>query len=285
MPLGKTKTLRVFLTIAICYGLLLICGCAWQRKLLYFPTKIPAGDVAQASARSGLEPWRNAAGEIIGWKLAASAASTGSVMVIHGNGGCALQRGYIARPIHDAAALDVFILEFPGYGMREGSPGLKSILAAAEEAFALLPQEKPVYLVSESLGTGVAAFLAKTHPKEIAGMVMFVPYASLPSLAQSKMPLLLPYLFLKDRFEPAAWLKEYRGPIKFVLAERDEIIPVKFGQRLFDSYAGLKALQIIPNVGHEGVTEQSPEWWQDVFGFIGNQKLRTERGKGLPRSA
>ncbi len=215
----------MFLTIVICYGLLLICGCAWQRKLLYFPMKISDGDVAQASARSGLEPWRNAAGEIIGWKLAASSSPTSSVLVIHGNGGCALQRGYIAQPIHDASAIDVFILEFPGYGMRAGSTGLKSFLAAAEEAFVLLPKGKPVYLVSESLGTGVAAHLGKTHPKEIAGMVMFVPYDSLPSLAQSKMPLLLPYFFLVDRFEPAAWLKDYRGPIKFVLAERDAVIP------------------------------------------------------------
>jgi pimeloyl-ACP methyl ester carboxylesterase len=270
MSLRTTKTLRVFLTIAICYGLLLICGCAWQRKLLYFPTKISAGDVEQASARSGLEPWRNAAGEIIGWKLAANSTSTGSVLVIHGNGGCALQRGYFAKPIHDAAALDVFILEFPGYGMRSGSPSLKSILAAAEEAFALLPKDSPVYLVSESLGTGVAAHLAKMFPNEIAGMVMFVPYDSLPSLAQSKMPLLLPYFFLVDRYEPAAWLKDYRGPIKFVLAERDQVIPMKFGQRLVDSYAGPKVLQIIPNAGHDDVGEQSPEWWREVFNYLHN---------------
>ncbi len=270
MSLLTTKTLRVFLTIAICYGLLLICGCAWQRKLLYFPTKISDVDVAQASARSGLEPWRNATGEIIGWKLAANSTSTGSVLVIHGNGGCALQRGYIAKPIHDAAALDVFILEFPGYGMREGSPSMKSLLTAGEEAFALLPKDKQVYLVSESLGTGVAAHLAKTHPNEIAGMVMFVPYDSLPSLAQSKMPVLLPYFFLVDRFEPAAWLRDYRGPIKFVLAERDEVIPKKFGQRLCDSYAGPKALQIIPNAGHDGVAEQTQEWWQAVFNYFRN---------------
>lgn len=260
----------MFLTIAIVYGLFLICGCAWQRKLLYFPTTISAGDVAQASARSGLEPWRNATGEIIGWKLAASSASTGSVLVVHGNGGCALQRDYIAQPIHDAVAVDVFILEFPGYGMRAGSPSLKSFLAAGEEAFTLLPKEKPIYLVSESLGTGVAAHLAKAHPNEIAGMVMFVPYDSLPSLAQSKMPVLLPYFFLVDRFEPAVWLREFRGPIKFVLAERDEVIPKKFGQRLADSYAGPKALQLFPDAGHDDVAEQSPEWWQDVFSFFHN---------------
>lgn len=269
----QAKLRRVLLTLAIFYGLLLICGCAWQRKLLYFPTKISAGDIAQATARSGLNPWRNAAGEIIGWKLAATSSSTGSVLVMHGNAGCAVQRGYFAKPIHEAATLDVFILEFPGYGMRGGSPSLKSFLAAAEEAFGLLPKEKPIYLVSESLGTGVAAHLGKTFPRDIAGMVMFVPYDSLPSLAQSKMPLLLPYFFLVDRYEPAVWLKEYRGPIKFVLAERDVVIPVKFGQRLVDSYAGPKMLQIVPHAGHDDVGEQSPDWWQEVFNYFRSDKI------------
>jgi len=175
------------------------------------------------------------------------------VLVIHGNGGCALQRVCFAEPIHDSGKWHVFILEFPGYGMRSGSPSLKGFLAATEEAFALLPEGKRNYLVSESLGTGVAAHLRKTHPTEVAGMVMFVLYDTLP--------LLLLYLFLVARFEPAAWLKNYRVPIKFVLAELDEVIPMRFGQRLVDSYVGPKVLQIIPGAGHDDVGEQSPEWW------------------------
>lgn len=257
----------MLLTLGIVYGLLLVAGCAWQRKLLYFPTRLPEGEVEQAATRSGLSPWHNAAGQLIGWKLAANAPAAGSVLVLHGNGGCALHRVYFARPIHDAVSFDVFILEYPGYGMREGSPSLKSWLAAGEEAFALLPQEQPIYLVSESLGTGVAAHLAKRHPQKVAGMVMFVPFDSLPSLAQSRMPVLLPYFFLRDRFQPAEWLKDYRGPVKMVLAERDEIIPPKFGQRLFDSYGGPKQLQIIPGATHNEVAEQSPEWWREVFQF------------------
>lgn len=258
----------MLLTIGIVYGLLLVAGCAWQRKLLYFPTKLPAGDVEQASARSGLAPWRNGAGQIIGWKLAASSPTTGSVLVMHGNGGCALQRGYFAQPIHEAGSFDVFILEYPGYGMRDGSPSLKSWLASGEEAFTLLSKEKPIFLVSESLGTGVAAHLAKLHPKEIDGMVMFVPYDSLPALAQSRMPLLLPYFFLVDRYKPAEWMKDYRGPVKMILAERDEIVPPKFGQRLFDSYAGPKRLEIISGATHNEVAEQSSAWWRETFDGI-----------------
>jgi pimeloyl-ACP methyl ester carboxylesterase len=265
-PARTKKKMLPIITAVLCgYVLLVLCGCAWQRKLLYFPTRLTPAEAKELAGREGFSPWQNSAGEIIGWKIPATGVATGSVLVIHGNAGCALDRDYLAQPIHQAGGLDVFVLEYPGYGVRGGSPTMKSWLAAGEEAFAALPPERPIYVVSESLGTGVAAHLAKTYPKAVSGLVMFVPYASLASLAQSKMPLLLPYLFLRDRYEPAKWLKEYRGPVKVVLAERDEVIPPKFGQRLFDAYAGPKSLQICPDANHNEVAEQSPDWWREIL--------------------
>ncbi len=262
----------ILLTLLGGYLLLVLSGCAWQRKLLYVPSRYTLAEEQQFAGQKGFVPWANPAGEVIGWKVPATGVATGSVLVVHGNGGAALNRDYIAQPIHAAGALDVFVLEYPGYGARAGMPGMKSWLAAGEEAFGLLAKDKPIFIVSESLGTGVAAHLAKLHPQGIAGMVMFVPYDSLPSLAQSKMPLLLPYFFLVDRFEPAAWLKDYRGPITFVVAERDEIIPPQFGRRLHDSYAGPKQLQVIAGASHNEAAEQSPAWWREVLSSL--QSLR-----------
>ena len=274
MSARKTKLRRMFFTLGIVYGLLLMAGCAWQRKLLYFPTRLSVAEADRLAVQEGFLPWQNQNGEIIGWKILASGPSKGSVLIVHGNAGCALNRDYIAQPIHEAGALDVYVLEYPGYGVRGGSPSLKSWLQAVDDALAALPKEIPVYVVSESIGAGVAAHLARANPKEIAGMVLFVPYDSLPSLAQSKMPILLPYLFLLDRYQPAEWMRDYRGPVKMVLAGRDEIIPPKFGQRLFDSYAGPKSLQIIPGVGHNDVAEQSPGWWREVFTFWQTNALK-----------
>lgn len=258
-----------WLAAVLCgYGLLLLCGCAWQRKLLYFPARFSLEQELEYAAQQGFAPWTNAAGAVIGWKLPAAGAPTGSVLIVHGNAGCALQRGYLAQPIHQVGALDVYVLEYPGYGARGGSPSQTSWLAAGEEALASLPPGKPVYVISESIGAGVAAHLAKTQPAAVSGLVLIVPYDSLPALAQSKMPLLLPYLFLRDRYEPARWLKDYRGPIVVVLAERDEIIPPEFGQRLFDSYAGPKQLQIIPGASHNEAAEQAPEWWREKISFL-----------------
>jgi uncharacterized protein len=254
-------------TVAITYGLFLVAGCAWQRKLLYLPTKLPEQVAIMEAAQTGFSPWRNLRGEIIGWKLPAPISSCGRVLIVHGNAGCALQRDYLAQPIQQTGELEVFVLEYPGYGARAGAPSLKSLLAAGTEALALLPKDKPIYVVSESIGAGVAAHLARTHPQDVAGLALFVPYDSMPALAQSKMPLLLPYLFLRDRYEPAAWLKDYRGPVKIVLAGRDEIIPPKFGRRLYEAYPGVKTLEVFAEAGHNEVAEQSSDWWREVLQF------------------
>jgi pimeloyl-ACP methyl ester carboxylesterase len=163
--------------------------------------------------------------------------------------------------------MDVFVLEYPGYGARPGSPGKSSFLAAAEEAFQLLSTNSPRYVVSESIGAGVACELAKNHPVEIAGLALFVPYDNLAKVAQKQMPILPAYFLLLDRFNPADCLKSYHGPVKMIIAGADEVIGATSGQRLFDGYAGPKNLQVFPGAHHNDVAGQSPAWWRDVFAF------------------
>jgi hypothetical protein len=254
-------------TIAVAYVLVVLAVMIFQRRLIYFPRTIPPALAKSAAAELGFVPWRNPSGQIIGWKFPATSSPIASVLIMHGNAGCAIDRGYLAGPIHDAAPVDVYVLEYPGYGSREGSPDKRSLLVAAEEAFGLLTNSLPKYLVSESLGAGVACYLAQAHPTNVAGLVLFMPYHDLASVAQRKMPFLPAYLLLLDRFNPAGCLRDYRGPVKIVLAGADEIIPVESGHRLFDGYQGPKTLQIIPGAHHNDIAGQSPAWWREVFSF------------------
>jgi pimeloyl-ACP methyl ester carboxylesterase len=254
-------------TLIIGYAVILISFTVLQRFLIYVPTKLPPQLAEQTAAKAGFVPWRNQAGQLMGWKLPAGSTPVGSVLIVHGNGGWALDRAYMAPPIHDAAPLDVYILEYPGYGAREGSPGEKNVLAAADEAFESLPTSVPAYLVSESLGTGVAAHLAQKYPARVAGIAMFVPYDKLASVAENHVPFIPAYFLLWDRFNPAAWLKDYRGPIKVIIAGADEVIPPKLGERLYGVYKGPKLLEIIPSARHADTTTETPGWWRDVLAF------------------
>ena len=254
-------------TFLIGYTVVLVSFTLLQRYLIFVPTKLSMESAQQTAAKVGFVSWRNQSGQLMGWKLPASSAPTGSVLIVHGNAGWALNRAYMALPIHDAASLDVYIFEYPGFGAREGSPGGKNVLRAADEAFENLPQNLPAYLVSESLGTGVAAHLAQNYPSRVAGIAMFVPYNTLASVAQNHVPFIPAYFLLWDRFNPAEWLKKYHGPVKVIVAGADEIIPPKLGERLYDGYNGPKSLEVIPGARHAGTTTETPDWWREVLVF------------------
>ena len=252
---------------AVCYvALCLVCG-LFQRRLLYFPTILPTDLAVRLAAENGLLPWKNPDGQIIGWKIPSKGPATGSVLITHGNGGSAGGRNYLAQPIHDAAAVDVFVLEYPGYGARPGSPSKTSLVAAAAEAFHLMPGGLPKYLVSESLGTGVAGELARAHPGEVAGIAMFAPYQNLASVAQRRFWFLPAYFVFLDRFDPADCLQGYHGPVKFIVAGADEVIGAATGLRLAEGYRGPKELQVFPAALHNEVAAEPPGWWEEVFEF------------------
>jgi len=257
----------LLLTLPVVYVLFVLVVMFLQRGMIYFPTRLAPNQAEQIAAENGFVPWRNKAGQIIGWELPAGAPSAVAVLIVHGNAGWACDRGYLAKPIHAAAPVKVFILEYPGYGAREGSPSERSLLAAADEAFLMLTNETQIYLVSESLGAGVAAHLAKAYSARVSGLMLFMPYNKLVSVAQEKMPFLPVWLLLWDRFGPEDWLKRYHGPVKIAVGERDEVIPMKFGRRLYETYQGPKSLQIFPTAGHNDIAAQSPDWWKEVFSF------------------
>jgi fermentation-respiration switch protein FrsA (DUF1100 family) len=105
------------------------------------------------------------------------------------------------------------------------------------------------------------------HPRDITGLMLFVPYHNLASVARQKMPFFPAYFILRDRFDPAQNLANYHGPVKMVIAGADEVIPPQSGQRLFDGYNGPKEVQVIPGAHHNEVAAQSPEWWRQIFAF------------------
>ncbi|HZI32636.1 MAG TPA: alpha/beta hydrolase [Candidatus Binatia bacterium] len=265
---------RVLQLVVIGYLLIVVAALIFQRRLIYIPTRLTTEAALHEAAEHGFTPWKNGSGQIIGWKMAAGGTATGSVLIVHGNAGCALDRDYLAQPIHDAADVDVYVLEYPGYGARGGSPGKSSFFAAAEEAFELLPADKSKYVVSESLGTGVAAELAEKHPSEVAGLAMFAPYHNLAMVAQKQMPFLPAYFLLMDRFNPADSLKDYHGPVEFIVAGSDEIISPGFGRKLFAGYNGPKEMQVIAGAHHNEIAGQPPSWWREVFSFW---RLHSER--------
>jgi uncharacterized protein len=254
-----------------------ICaGCAtFQRRLIYYPSVFTRAQVDQMAQQAGLERWTNSAGQFVGLKRpSAKQPAQGSVMIMYGNGSTAIGASHYADEIQAVAPLDVFILEYPGYEDRPGSPSQKSLFNAAAEAFQTLPTGQPIYLVGESLGSGVASYLAGTYPDKIAGVILISPFNSLTDVAQAHFPVLPVRLFLADRFPSEKYLRNYRGKLGATVDGKDTVVPEKFGLRLFNGYAGPKKLWQFPEGGHCQIMQPPSEFWKEVVKFWQSDSVR-----------
>jgi len=240
----------------------------FQRTFIYFPSVYSSQQVDEMAHNAGLERWTNSSGQFIGLKrLSQRQPADGTIMIAHGNGSTAIGCEHYVRDIQSVAAFDVFVLEYPGYEDRPGRPSERSIFTAAEEAFLTLPGKVPVYLVGESLGSGVASYLAGTYSNRIAGVLLISPFTSLVDAAQGHYPLLPVSLLLKDRFPSEKCLRSYHGKVGIVVDGRDNIVPPKLAYRLFHGYAGPKKLWEFPDGGHCEIKEQPSKFWKEVISF------------------
>lgn len=262
--LGRLLMIGVGTYVIFAIGLTL-----FQRRLIYHPFNAPSSLLDAIAKSDGFQRWQNSQGTNIGWqRLSTNRLSAGQVLITHGNAGRALDRVDYANGLQRTRSFDVFILEYPGFGDRAGSPSQDSIFAAATEAIGLLEPRGKIFLIGESLGTGVATYLASTHTQSVAGLLLITPYNNLTAVAQHHNPVFPIKWMLWDRFPSDEFLRRYDGPVGFLLAGRDEVVPDQFGQALYDGYLGPKKLWQDGQSGHNDIyLRLSAEWWQEVVAF------------------
>ena len=255
------------------YLFLLVMLGSCQRSFIYYPSRASEEQLVGLAGREGFEPWKNASGDIIGWVRRGADVSEGPmVLVFHGNAGFALYRSYFGDGLMKTGRVSgVYIMEYPGYGSRDGNPSQKSFLEAAEMALEQLRSEgsEEVLLLGESIGAGVACGLAASNPAAVSGLFLITPFTSLADVGAEHYRFLPVRLLLEDTYPAAEWLEAYHGPILFLVAGRDEVIPTELGMRLHEGYSGPKKLLIQEKASHNTVdyTPGAP-WWKEAVEFL-----------------
>lgn len=207
-------------------SVLVVVGCqSLVRRMMFYPTH----DAHETTLSEWIED-----GKRIGYAREVSEPENVWLM-LHGNGGQASHRVYALDAFSDRDA--VFILEYPGYGQRGGSPSRRAFDAAAREGYAALRARFPgkrVCVVGESLGSGPAAMLSReTPPPDKIAFV--VPYDSIKAVARHHMRFLPTGLMVAGYWDNVEAMKGYDGPVDVFGAERDEVIPVSHARRLAES--------------------------------------------------
>jgi alpha-beta hydrolase superfamily lysophospholipase len=257
-------------------GYLLLVGFVFlvQRNMLYFPDPAPPPtDAVRLGNGITLEPWPAGGSEFRGYagaSLPAGAPVRGTVVVFHGNAGGARDRIYYSLAL-EARGYRVVLAEYPGYGGRGGELGEDSFIRDGRETArrALATFGGPLLVWGESLGAAVAAGVAADPTLPVAGVALITPWDRLTDLAQTLYWYLPARWLLRDRYDNIASLNHYGGKVAVLMAERDEIIPTRHSQRLYDALREPKRRWVFAGAGHNSwpVGPQA-SWWDEVLEWL-----------------
>jgi uncharacterized protein len=270
--MGK-KIYRARGTLLFIAAALLLEGCNMQNKFLYFPSsELPS---ARVLAGEKMKLWQKTSADYQG--LIADPeppAPNGTIVIFHGNGGTALDRGFYLEPL-TKLGFRVILAEYPQYGGRPGKVGEKPFVADGLETVHLAYElyGEPLYLQGESLGCGVAAAVSKRASIPIAGIILITPWDTLAAVAKALFPFLPVSLLLTDKYDSIGNLKSFREKISVVGAEQDDILPINHAHNLYQSLPeGKKRMWVIKGAGHNDWPYFADEsLWKEVTDFVKNK--------------
>ena len=261
--------IRLLAGAATLYAGICVLAFLMQRRLLYFPDHMAEEVALSRAARLGLSPWRDERGTLRGWRAVPDGPIRARLLVLHGNAGSALDRAYYPAALVPHG-LEVILFEYPGYGSRPGSPSLEALSSAAAEAVGSLAAEgpEPVWLLGESLGSGVASRAVALRPGVVQALLLVTPFARLTDVVRTHYPF-LPSFLLRDRYEPVSDLAGFVGPALVLIAGQDEVVSAGQGRLLFEALRGPKRLVVQEGSTHNGLDlRPGLPLWREAVAFL-----------------
>jgi fermentation-respiration switch protein FrsA (DUF1100 family) len=213
---------------------------------------------------------RTADGERLhGWWIPATAPSIGHVLLFHGNAGNVGDRvPHVA--LLSAAGFDVLAFDYRGYGRSRGRPSEQGIARDAIAARdALLRQEgvdpaRTLYL-GESLGGAVALALAIDLPP--AGLILQSAFTSVRDMARLHYPF-VPRALVPDAYPSVRLIRRLQAPLLVLHGARDPIVPLMYGEALFDAAPDPKRIEVFAGAAHNDLIAcAGRDWIQAITGW------------------
>ncbi len=179
-----------------------------------------------------------------------------TVLYCHGNAGNIATRAFKVRPFLQNG-YGVLMVGYRGYGSNPGTPSESGLSADAETAFQYLrAQSIPsnhIVIYGESLGSGVAVSLAATHNP--GALILEAAFTSAVDVAKTTYWYLPVEQLMKDRFDSIKRIAQVHAPVLMLHGERDGVVPIALGKRLFAAAPSPKEFVTIPGGMHANLHE------------------------------
>ena len=234
-PLIRMLGSLVLIGLTLCLGLMALLY-VFQEKLVFFPGKaigdtpgvigLPYEDVYLVTKDNV---------NIHGWHIPHPDAKA-TLLFFHGNAGNISHRIDSISIFHDIG-LSVFIIDYRGYGRSEGRPSEDGTYRDAQAAWDYLVQERrlrpdQIIVFGRSLGGAVAASLAaKVTP---AAVILESTFTSVKELGKYLYPYLPVSRISRIHYPVDKHISSFNCPVLVIHSHQDDVVPVRFGRRLFE---------------------------------------------------
>ena len=263
--------LRAAVALLVAYLLVVLAMSIFEESLIFFPSVYPEG-AWQPPGLKFEDAWFEAddGTRLHGWFVpAAEDPPRAAVLFAHGNAGNLSDRADIVGTFANRFGASTLIFDYRGYGRSSGQPSEAGVVADARAARRWLAQragvaERDVVLVGESIGGAVMVDLAAADGAR--GMILENTFGSLPEVAAFHYPWLPIRLLMRSRFDSAAKIGNYHGPLLQFHGEADTIVPLESARRLFDAANEPKRLLIVPGGDHND--PRTPAYYAAVDHFL-----------------
>ncbi len=225
--------------------------------------------------------------KISGWWIPQTQPTTRVILFLHGATGnmaaqeksCNLDR--VAKLYQ--LGFSVLMIDYRGYGNSQGRfPTEARVYQDASIAWNYLTQEKrfspeEIFIYGYSLGGAIAVNLCLQQPKA-AGLIAEGCFTSIKDMAKYRRQIqIFPLkLLITQKFDFINKVKSIKMPVLFIHGMKDRVVPVIMSQKLFAAAPKPKKLLLIPNAGHNDLTQVESDRYlttlQEFFAEIINQQ-------------
>lgn len=192
-----------------------------------------------------------------------------TLLFLHGNAGNIGHRLEKIRMLRDVG-LDIFIIDYRGYGRSQGRPSEKGIYLDAAAAYAylvntrkVLPQQ--IILYGESLGTTAVINLAAAS--EVKAIILEGAFSSGQDIAKVVFPFMPGFLF-RGKYDSLAKIAKVRAAKLFLHSRQDEIVPFGLAQKLYTAAPAPKHFVEIQGNHNNSFLDTEKEYISAIASFV-----------------
>lgn len=205
-----------------------------------------------------------------GWRVECPAAD-GNLLFLPGNADTAAWRLQHAMHLAKVMRLNVFVVDYRGFGASEGTPSLsrcaKDVLTVRDVIQNQDPQH-PMGIYGYSIGTGFASQLAVKRPPDF--LVLQAPPTSCEEVIafwDTRLPWYAGWLvtlkpdpaLLDPALRPVDFITQVKCPLLVIHGTADQVIPLVMGEKMFAAAdSKQKEMLVLPGLGHNNMDPKDP---------------------------